>query len=136
MKDKSKKSTYSTTFGIDPKNQPIPQPLVLTQLKMRSRQFLKRIFENCGADEVRTHDLFIANEALFQLSYGPDKIKGETLVPMPERFQAKNFILFLHARVFLPAVFSLRAAFQKNGSAHASRARIRRENLILLKRQK
>ena len=40
MKDKSKKSTYSTTFGIDPlkstdfgvdpKNQPIPQPLVLT----------------------------------------------------------------------------------------------------------
>ena len=28
MKDKSKKSTYSTTFGIDP---PIPQPLVLTQ---------------------------------------------------------------------------------------------------------
>ena len=30
MKGKSKKSTYSTTFGIDPKNQPIPQPLVLT----------------------------------------------------------------------------------------------------------
>ena len=30
MKDKSKKSTYSTTFGVDPKNQPIPQPLVLT----------------------------------------------------------------------------------------------------------
>ena len=33
MKDKSKKSTYSTTFGVDPKNQPIPQPLVLTHLK-------------------------------------------------------------------------------------------------------
>ena len=32
MKDKSKKSTYSTTFGVDPKNQPIPQPLVLTQI--------------------------------------------------------------------------------------------------------
>ena len=32
MKGKSKKSTYSTTFGVDPKNQPIPQPLVLTQL--------------------------------------------------------------------------------------------------------
>ena len=31
MKDKSKKSTYSTTFGVDPKNQPIPQPLVLTR---------------------------------------------------------------------------------------------------------
>jgi len=34
MKGKSKKSTYSTTFGVDPtnlKNQPIPQPLVLTQ---------------------------------------------------------------------------------------------------------
>ena len=28
-----KKSTYSTTFGIDPKNQPIPQPLVLTPIK-------------------------------------------------------------------------------------------------------
>ena len=33
MKGKSKKSTYSTTFGVDPKNQPIPQPLVLTQKK-------------------------------------------------------------------------------------------------------
>ena len=31
MKDKSKKTTYSTTFGVDPKNQPIPQPLVLTR---------------------------------------------------------------------------------------------------------
>jgi|GEM_PF-6964178 len=37
MKDKSKKSTYSTTFGVDPtnlKNQPIPQPLVLTRLPL------------------------------------------------------------------------------------------------------
>ena len=34
MKDKSKKSTYSTTFGVDPKNQPIPQPLVLTPFKV------------------------------------------------------------------------------------------------------
>ena len=31
MKDKSKKSTYSTTFGVDP---PIPQPLVLTRVKV------------------------------------------------------------------------------------------------------
>jgi len=41
MKDKSKKSTYSTTFGVDPKNQPIPQPLVLTQ-KKPAKRLLKR----------------------------------------------------------------------------------------------
>ena len=29
--DVDPKSTYSTTFGVDPKNQPIPQPLVLTK---------------------------------------------------------------------------------------------------------
>ena len=39
MKGKSKKSTYSTTFGVDPKNQPIPQPLVLTQKSTYSTTF-------------------------------------------------------------------------------------------------
>ena len=42
MKDKSKKSTYSTTFGVDPK-------------KPQSREWLRVL--NGGADEVRTHDL-------------------------------------------------------------------------------
>ena len=53
MKGKSKKSTYSTTFGIDPttfgidpKIQPIPQPLVLTQ--KRTALFERFVFYKNG----------------------------------------------------------------------------------------
>ena len=41
MKDKSKKSTYSTTFGVDP-----------SVVHMSNKATY-----NGGADEVRTHDL-------------------------------------------------------------------------------
>ena len=49
MKGKSKKSTYSTTFGVDP----------------------IRSIKN-GDDEVRTHDPHNAIVVLFQLSYVPE----------------------------------------------------------------
>jgi hypothetical protein len=34
-----------------------------------------RIPEICGAKEIRTPDLFDANEALYQLSYSPGKVR-------------------------------------------------------------
>ena len=42
MKDKSKKSTYSTTFGVDPKKR--------VGLQMQTDP------ESGGEDEIRTHD--------------------------------------------------------------------------------
>ena len=65
MKDKSKKSTYSTTFGVDPKNQPIPQPLVLT---LKKTDLKDRSFLNGAGYEVRTHNLDLGKVALCQLS--------------------------------------------------------------------
>gem|GEM_PF-3140871 len=32
-----------------------------------------------GAEQIRTADLVIANDALFQLSYGPKEKKGKTV---------------------------------------------------------
>ena len=52
MKDKSKKSTYSTTFGVDPKK---------TDLE-------DRFFLNGAGYEVRTHNLDLGKVALCQLS--------------------------------------------------------------------
>jgi hypothetical protein len=34
-----------------------------------------------GADEVRTHGLVIANDALYQLSYGPKQQEGKATPP-------------------------------------------------------
>ena len=39
MKDKSKKSTYSTTFGVDPKNNPRPHVESNHDLAFRKRPF-------------------------------------------------------------------------------------------------
>ncbi len=68
MKGKSKKSTYSTTFGIDPKNQPIPQPLVLTQ-KLDFAMRDGEVFKNGGQTRNRTRDTRIFSPPLYQLSY-------------------------------------------------------------------
>ena len=57
MKDKSKKSTYSTTFGVDPIFDVERKIIISTQgaKKPQSREWLRVL--NGGADEVRTHDL-------------------------------------------------------------------------------
>ena len=54
MKDKSKKSTYSTTFGVDPKST-YSTTFGVDPKKPQSREWLRVL--NGGADEVRTHDL-------------------------------------------------------------------------------
>ena len=56
MKGKSKKSTYSTTFGVDPsKKSTYSTTFGVDPKKPQSREWLRVL--NGGADEVRTHDL-------------------------------------------------------------------------------
>ena len=64
MKDKSKKSTYSTTFGVDPfffhhsTIFDVERKIIISTQgakKPQSREWLRVL--NGGADEVRTHDL-------------------------------------------------------------------------------
>ena len=62
MKDKSKKSTYSTTFGIDPISfgeLPFALPFHAGKLPhWNKKPGAKKVPGlNGGADEVRTHDL-------------------------------------------------------------------------------
>ena len=46
MKDKSKKSTYSTTFGIDPRKLTYPLRKRGDRLKAEERERLEKFFEN------------------------------------------------------------------------------------------
>ena len=57
MKDKSKKSTYSTTFGVDPKI-----------LQVALKQYIICILNGAGGGG-RTHNLKLGKLALCQLSY-------------------------------------------------------------------
>ena len=49
------KSTYSTTFGVDPKKSTYSTTFGVDPKKPQSREWLRVL--NGGADEVRTHDL-------------------------------------------------------------------------------
>ena|GEM_PF-1942938 len=59
MKDKSKKSTYSTTFGVDP---------VFSIIHNKKTDLEDRFFLNGAGYEVRTHNLDLGKVALCQLS--------------------------------------------------------------------
>ena len=54
-------SLKSTDFGVDPKNQPIPQPLVLTQiLQVALKKHIICILNGAGGGG-RTHNLKLGN---------------------------------------------------------------------------
>ena len=63
MKDKSKKSTYSTTFGIDPKIKRLAK-----FLQVAFKQYIIYILNGAGGGG-RTHNLKLGKLALCQLSY-------------------------------------------------------------------
>ena len=74
MKDKSKKSTYSTTFGVDPTTFGI-DPLytfqrchVFSIIHNKKTDLEDRFFLNGAGYEVRTHNLDLGKVALCQLS--------------------------------------------------------------------
>ena len=78
MKDKSKKSTYSTTFGVDPlkstdfgvdPNYPPFSAVPRFRFTHNKKTDLKdRSFLNGAGYEVRTHNLDLGKVALCQLS--------------------------------------------------------------------
>ena len=47
----------------------------------------------CGPERIRTADLLIANEALYQLSYGPKRGAARKLVFMPSKCRACKRLL-------------------------------------------
>ena len=47
-----------------------------------------------GAGRDRTDDLLNANQALFQLSYGPKEIKCDQSIQFMNRIEAKNELKF------------------------------------------
>ena len=71
MKSKTKISRHSTTFDVDPKNQPIPQPLVLPPPKKTPQVFELAAFKVAGWTRLELATSCVTGRRSNQLNYHP-----------------------------------------------------------------